>query len=237
MDELTKKNEDDFIFNLKLYYDQSMAVVNDFGGPSVYFHAQAIKEQKTNFLSDRHIEMIYATLSSWGMHRMGNTKTKMVEFEDFKQSILSHSDNLKRMLHLKMDSCTQEQYEQYIENLKEVYFHLKVSISNATIVAHSKTLAHILPNLIPPVDRQYTVKFFTQDHKDFFTKSGKDKTMNLPQGIESQFSAFKKYSCRMKALLDRCDHQLFKLDDIFNTSYPKIIDNLIMAFVKDVPKP
>lgn len=41
----------------------------------------------------------------------------------------------------------------------------------------------------------------------------------------------------MKALFDRCDHRLFRLDGIFNTSFPKIIDNLIMAFVKDVPKP
>lgn len=165
------RNEDDLISNLNYYYDRSMTVLNDFGGPSVYFHTQAVREHDANFLSDRHIEMIYATLASWGMHRMegpSRYKSENVEFEDFKQSILSHSDDLQQARRLKMDSCTQEQYEQSIESLKEVYFSLKVSISNATIVAHSKTLAHILPNLIPPIDRQYTVRFFTQDNKDFF---------------------------------------------------------------------
>jgi hypothetical protein len=86
------KNEDDLISNLKHCYDLSLAVLKEFGGPSVYFHVQSIKEQESNFLSDRHIEMIYATLASWGMHRMGDpeeTKAKMVEFVDFRKSIMA----------------------------------------------------------------------------------------------------------------------------------------------------
>lgn len=235
------KNEDDLISNLKQYYKLSLAVLKEFGGPSVYFHIQSIKEYESNFLSDRHVEMIYATLASWGMHRMGDpkdTKAKMVEFVDFKQSIESQRERLMNLTHLRMDSCTQEQYASYINTLKDVYCGLRVSISKATIVAHSKTLAHILPHLIPPIDRQYTIRFFTQDNKDFFTKSRKYRLVNLPSGIDAQFTDFKKYSCRIKALFDRCDRQLFATDKVsFNTSYPKIMDNLIMAFVKEIPKP
>lgn len=235
------KNEDDLISNLKHYYDLSLSVLKEFGGPSVYFHIQSIKEQEFNFLSDRHIEMIYATLASWGMHRMGDpeeTKAKMVEFDDFKHSIATQREKLKEFRSLGMDSCTDEQYIHYLEELKRIYYGLKVSISEATIVAHSKTLAHILPNLIPPIDRQHTIRFFTQDNEEFFTRSGKYRLVNLPKGIEAQFNDFKKYACRMKALFNRCDRQLFTINRAsFNTSYPKIMDNLIMAFVKDVPKP
>ncbi len=235
------KNENDLISNLKYYYNRSLEVLKEFGGPSVYFHIQAIREQETNFLSDRHIEMIYATLASWGMHRMGDpedTKAKMVDFSDFKQSIENSRDKLQQFYSLRMDSCTKEQYSKHIDGLKEIYKTLRVSISDATIVAHSKTLAHIIPNLVPPIDRQYTIRFFTQDNREFFTESGKYKLINLPKDIEAQFTGFKKYSCRMKALLDRCDHELFMINkETFNTSFPKIIDNLIMAFVKDVPKP
>ncbi len=185
--------------------------------------------------------MIYATLASWGMHRMGDpeeTRAKMVEFDDFKHSILRYRNELERFTSLKMGSCTAEEYEGYIDNLREIYFGLKVSISDAPIVAHSKALAHILPNLVPPIDRQYTVRFFTQDNKNFFTDGGKYRMINLPKDVAAQFNDFKKYACRMKALFDRCDRQLLSIDKTsFNTSYPKIIDNLIMAFVKDVPKP
>ncbi|MBN1364563.1 MAG: hypothetical protein JW976_07150 [Syntrophaceae bacterium] len=235
------KNEDDLIQNIKYYYERSLGVLKEFGGPSIYFHVQAIREQETSFLSDRHIEMIYATLASWGMHRMGDpeeTKAKMVEFADFKRSIIKKSEDFQKFYKLRMDSCTLDQYEKHIDSLKNIYFALKVSISDATIVAHSKTLAHILPNLIPPIDRQYTIRFFTQDNKDFFTKSGNYRLVYLPQKIDAQFDAFKKYACKMKAIFDSCDNQLFEIDkNTFNTSYPKIIDNLIMAFVKEIPKP
>lgn len=235
------RNEDDLIRNIGHYYKRSLEVMKEFGGPSIYFHVQAIKERETYFLSDRHIEMIYATLASWGMHKMGDpeiTKAKMVEFPEFKQSIIKHRDSLHQLSSLRMDSCSQEQYGKHLDDLEQIYYTLKVSISEATIVAHSKTLAHILPDLIPPIDRQYTIRFFTQENKDFFTDSGKYRLVNLPQGIVAQFLDFKKYCCRMKMLFDRCEHQLFTIDkETFNTSSPKIMDNLIMAFVKDVPKP
>lgn len=234
-------NENDLINNLKHYYNRSLVVMKEFGGPSIYFHVQSVKEQEAHFLSDRHVEMIYATLASWGMHRMGdpeNTKAKMEDFHKFKQSIVNQRKELQKFIPLRIESCTGEQYAAYLDEIKEIYHALSVSISKATIVAHSKTLAHLLPNLISPIDRQYTIRFFTQDNKDFFTKSGKYRLVNLPIGIDAQFEDFKKWSYKIKDLFDRCNHNIFEIDkDTFNTSYPKIMDNIIMAFVKDVPKP
>jgi len=235
------KNEDDLISDIEHYYDFSQSVLKEFGGPSLYFHIQSIKEQESNFLSDRHIEMIYATLASWGMHRMGDiqkTKTKMVEFINFRSSIINQKEKLKRFVSLRIDSCTDKQYASYIDGLEEIYYGLDVSVSNATIVAHSKTLAHILPDLIPPIDRQHTVRFFTQDNKDFFNEKGEYRQINLPKRKEAQFSKFKEYSRQIKSLFERCDRQRFTIDKgSFNTSYPKIIDNLIITFVKAVTKP
>lgn len=234
------KNEDYLISKIDHFYKLSLEVQKEFGGPSIYFHIQAIKAQESAFLSDRHIEMIYATLASWGLQRMGSpdeTKAKMIEFSDFRQSILKCREQFQRFYPLRMDSCTQEQYEQHIDNLEQVYRSLKVSIAKATIVAHSKTLAHILPNLIPPIDRQYTVRFFTQDYKDFFSTKGKFRPVSLPTDIDAQFIDFKNYCRRIKMLFDRSDSHLFSIDkETFNSSFPKIMDNLIMAFVKEVRK-
>ena len=230
-------NEDKLINRLGYYYDLSLRVLKEFGGPSIYFHVQAIKEQENNFLSHRHIEMIYATLASWGMHQMGDTNAKMVEFDIFKESLLAKREELKSFMTLRMDSCTAQEYAKHLSNLKSIYYGLKVSISEATIVAHSKTLAHILPNLVPPIDRQYTIRFFTQDCENFCNDDGKFRPINVPKGID-HFEAFKKFACNIKSLFDRCDCQMFNIDKAsFNTSIPKIMDNLIMAFVKDAPRP
>ena len=241
LNEETQDNVSELLSNVTHYYKVSLQVLKDFGGPSIFFHIQAIKEQKLDFLSDRHLEMIYATLASWGMHKMGNpdfTRAKLVDFSDFKNSILAYKDQLQLMTSLSMVCCDADEYSGYIDQLKAVYYNLKVSISEATIVSNSKTLAHILPNLIPPIDRQYTIRFFTQKNKNFFSNSGGFKNVSLPQGIENQFHDFKSYCCMIKGLLDKCDNTMFVIhEESFNTSYPKIMDNLIMAFVKGTSKP
>jgi hypothetical protein len=235
------RNEELLINNLNHYYQLSLAVLKEFGGPSIYFHIQSIKEQRNNFLSGRHIEMIYATLASWGMHRMGDpedTKAKMVEFDEFRKSIISNKQSLEMLLKKRWDSLSENEFREILLRLKDVYRGLRVSISESTIVAHSKTLAHLLPDLIPPIDRQYTVRFFTQDNQDFFTDSGNYRLVNLPRGKDEQFDFFCEICLKMRNIFEKCDKSMFKIDyTSFNTSYPKIIDNLVMAFVKEVKKP
>lgn len=234
------RNEDRLIERLPHYYPLSLNILNEFGGPSVHFHVRAISEQRNAFLSDSHMEMVYATLASWGMHKMGDpavTKTKMVDYASFKKAILNQEEVLRSLRASQMHSCSQDTYEKHIDSLREAYHALNVSVSEATIVAHSKTLAHILPNLVPPIDRQYTIRFFTQQNDNFFTNTGNWRMVNLPPDRQEQFRCFKEYAVRMKALLDRCDLAQFTLDgSTFNTSYPKIVDNLIMTYVKDVAK-
>ena len=135
-------------------------IVKDFGGPSLYFHQRSLEEQKKSFLQDTHLEMIYATLASWGMHRMGETKTKMVNFSDFKKSILAKQKDLESLRNQRLENVSKESVKELIVKLNEICFDLKVSVSNSRIVRNTKTLAHILPNLIPPIDRQYTIRFF-----------------------------------------------------------------------------
>ena len=234
-------NAQNLITNIGNYYNQSLEVLNEFGGPSIYFHVQCIEEQHSLFLSNRHIELIYATLASWGMHRMGDpktTKTKLHEFKDFEASIICSKNVLRELTEIEYTDIDENDYLSLIQGLKGVYSKLMVSISNATIVGHSKTLAHILPNLIPPIDRQHTIRFFTQDKSEFFYRNGKYRLVQVPNGLDAQFDLFAEICLKMKKLFEQADRKMFTLNpDTFNTSYPKIMDNLIMAFVKSVQKP
>ncbi len=243
---LNVQNTAELLARLPHYYDISVGVLQDFGGPSVHFHQQAIRAQASDFLGDRHIEMIYATLASWGMHRMGDpddTKAKMVEFPDFRSSILARRTELTALRNERFENVTPERYGEILQGLEGVYTQLRVSISDSTLVAHAKTLAHILPHLIPPIDRQYTVRFFTQDASEFYYWNKRKKKwdyrlVSLPDGNGEQFGQFVGLCGKMKAMFDRCDRTILQANGQgFNTSYPKIVDNLIMAFVKSVPAP
>lgn len=227
--------------HLNHYYNLAEEVENEFGGPSIYFHLESVKESKRNFLSKRHIEMIYATLASWGMHRMGppdQTKTKLVAFKKFHNSILSFQKEFNSLRKLKLNTISETRLENILQKeLKDIFYGLQVSISDSYLVANSKTIHHIIPNLVPPIDRQYTIRFFYYKKSQFYTKKNKFKTIPLPSDIEEQYQYFCDLlrSCKIIISNDFFNHVRIRQNS-FNTSIPKILDNLIMAFVKSTRK-
>ena len=229
------QNYDDLLENWKRYYEKSKEVYNKFGGPSVYFHLECIKECRGGiFLGNKHLELIYATLVSWGMHRMGNTNSQMVNFNTFTESITKHTDffnDLKGKSLLKLEP---KELEDCLKKLENVFTKLKVSNSkNAIIVANSKVIHHILPNLLLPIDRQYTIRFFTRIKDNWFSdKSGKYKLVSIPRK-EKQYDLFKKIVYKSYDFFKNIELREFEINqDTFNTSYPKILDNLIVAYVR-----
>jgi hypothetical protein len=215
--------ENDFLS----YYRKSCKIYKEFGGPSVYFHRECIKECNRTFLSLRHIEMIYATLVSWGLHRMGNTKTKLVEFQKFKESILKQNNQLEQLRDYDLTEISENQLEQEIkEKLEDIFFKLKVSESDSKFVSHAKTLHHLLPKLVPPMDREYTLKFFSIN---LYNHDNKKKQYDKFSIIMDKM----RYIAHQLVMQDGfSDLRKLKKDGDFNTSYTKIIDNLIITWIK-----
>jgi hypothetical protein len=60
--------------------------VKTFEGPSLYFHRKSLECADTDFT--RRLECICATLTAWGMHRMGKGGPKMLPFEEFRLSMV-----------------------------------------------------------------------------------------------------------------------------------------------------
>lgn len=125
-----------------------------FGGPSLYFHVQSLDAARKGQF-DRFAECSYAMLAAWGMHRMGSGGSKMREFHDFQSSLqkiwpLSVQLQGKRPGDLKEDdwSC-----------LTRMFCEIRCMATGTSLVGNSKVLAHLVPNLVPPVDREYTLSF------------------------------------------------------------------------------
>ena len=220
--------------NLNSYYEKSRSIPKHFGGPSIYFHRQCIKEcnNKKTFLSDRHIELIYATLASWGMHRMGNPKkmkTKLKVFSEFRKSIKAQEEKLWRLRKYDITKIGDNQLEKIINNeVKDIFFKLIVSEANSKLIAHAKTIHHLLPKLVPPMDHTYTMGFFSK---------------SVPKNEEKQYELFSKIIVEMHFLAKELAKRKkfsklrnLKKDGDFNTSYTKIIDNLIISWVKSHPQ-
>lgn len=121
-----------------------------FGAPSLYFHQRALADAAASDAA-RFTESSYAMLTAWGMHRMGRGGAKMADFEIYEASVRKTWPLLKSLNHRSASSLQDGDWDV----LKEAFFGIKAMKSSFSLVANSKVLAHAVPNLVPPVDRQY----------------------------------------------------------------------------------
>ena len=187
-----------------------------FSGPSVYFHKKVIQKiRKTEqyeklFSDDIYFDYLYATIVSWGMNTMGKNGPKMTEFDTFKQSILNNKKNLIKLSKLRLEKVELSEIK---EVLKIIFDSLKIMKSDSKLVGNSKVLHHLLPDLIVPIDRTHTLRFF-------FNNSNIN-TLEADLFLEL-FDHFQRISKAIK-------FENYELNG-FNTSIPKIIDNAIMGY-------
>lgn len=227
-----------FLMDQRRYFAGAYRQFLAFGGPCIYFHRECLRAAQREFLSDRHVETLYATLTAWGMHRMGSadtTKTKLTEWDQFRESLASGGAALSSLRHVTLLGSSEREYSESISALWPCYRALRLSVSDATVVVNSKALYHLLPDFIPPIDRQYTVRFFTQRPEDWRDAKGRFRALTLPAGLEAQFDLFRTICVDVKRLADRVDRALFdaELRD-HGVTAPKAIDNAIVNYVRIV---
>ncbi len=193
-----------------------------FSGPSLYFHQKAIQSLRSckslseAVLSDDFYDWIYATLASWGMHRMGKNNTKLRNLNEIKLSVREQISIIKDLQHLSLTDLRHSNVEQIGKIIWTLISNIRVSVAEAKIGANSKLLHHILPDLIPPIDRTYTFNFFY------------DRNMlSIPE--EDAFSEI--FQRLHKIAAANKDHITSLIDSSWNTSSTKVIDNAIVGYV------
>jgi hypothetical protein len=193
-----------------------------FRGPSLYFHKRALAT-RYDPTSLTHLEYVYATLASWGMHRMGRGGSKMRSFEILSQSVQS----LKGGIAEAQTFDFREMSESKWALLKEIFCGVKVMASGTTLVGNSKVMHHMLPNIIAPIDREYTLWFLrgnTTIRNDLETE------WLLMKEIISQF--FIPVACDTK-FYSKAEQWMKRNEDYpWDTSILKVVDNLVIGSKK-----
>ena len=137
-----------------------------FGGPSLYFHQKTIERRREHhtmaslLADDVFFDSLYATLAAWGLHRMGPSKTKLRELPEIRESIRAEAARVDELAGLTINDVSDSERSSVVDRVWSILTRLQVSQAAVQIVANSKTLHHLLPELVPPIDRQYTFRFF-----------------------------------------------------------------------------
>ncbi|MCT4507759.1 MAG: hypothetical protein N4A48_03225 [Tepidibacter sp.] len=212
---------DDILKNAKSYH-KTFYNQKTFTGPSLYFHKRALEVLNTNDL-ENSIEYVYAVLTSWGMHRMGPTGAKMIEFDVFKESIL----NIKERIQFLKQYSFKTINETVLEQIEYIFKNICVMKSNISLVGNTKVMAHFLPNLIPPVDRQYTLNYLYNKN---YIPNNIDKEWNMLKDILLNFF----YPIANDTDFLELSQSWINQPDLYpwDTSTLKTIDNIIIGSKK-----
>ena len=207
-------------------------IPEQWGGPSLYFHKVLVDEARKEpdpirrLSSDTYLERLYACLMSWGMHRFDNKNARMVGFDSFKGAVESTSAKLTAISQYRLDSLTDVDRERIVNVLGEQVDDIQVVITKWPFVANAKLLHHILPDLVPPMDRRYTLGFFIGREND----SG-----NPPSyAFKAFFRSFCETARHNSAELQTLVSNVWSMDNKtkWNTSIPKILDNAVTTAMK-----
>lgn len=153
---MTKLNPDkvqNLLQNADRYY-AAYHRADIFVGPSLYFHRRALATRHAP-ASIQHLEYVYATLSSWGMHRMGPGGSKMRAFDEFRASVEPLEEKIIKAQGFAPLTMNEDSWS----TLEEIFFALRIMASGTSLVGHSKVMHHMLPNIVPPIDREYTLRY------------------------------------------------------------------------------
>ena len=145
------------------------------------------------------------------------------------------AEDLKSFQGVQLLSSSEDDYAEAVSSLLPSYRRLRLSASGATTVVHSRALYLVLPDLIPPIDRQYTVRFFSQPPDRWRDCKGKFRPAMLPSGFDAQFRLFQSTCIKVKHLADRVDRALLEKERREHGVTPsKAIANAIANYVRIV---
>jgi hypothetical protein len=207
----------------------SFKVSDLFSGPSQYFHLKTLatltkhRSAVDAFHDDTYLDALYATLTAWGLHRMGPGNTKLRDIEEIRRNLILNTERIRALEQLRLSTVPIHETERVAERIWAVLRSLKVSRAKALLVANSKALHHVLPALVPPIDREYTLQFF------FATKSvdGREE-----EAFRVMFPHFCQLARSQKSVLEK-----YLRAGGWNSSETKVIDNAIVGYLRPPNNP
>lgn len=184
-----------------------------FDGPALYFHLAAMEDREVR----ARCECVYAMLVSWGMHRMGKGGAKMGNFDDFYRSVEMVWPEIEVLRSKRVGTMQDADWK----TLREVFLRLEVMKSESKLVGHSKVLAHLLPEIVGPIDRAYTLDYLFGSSYDITTPElGADLFIIITRDFYHVVASDEGFYEMAKGWVD-------SEADPWDSSVLKVVDNLV----------
>jgi hypothetical protein len=154
---------------------------------------------------------LYKTLQAWGI---GVRRSRLKPFNEFCAALRKREAGLALIEGCKIDDSTLN-LNQLSHDLWTLVDQLDITSNNTRIVPGTKTLHHLLPDLVVPMDRAYTQNFFRWQNPEF--------QYNQKRCFEQAFVSFGEIA--------RKTAPSHYINNRWDSSRTKVIDNALIGFV------
>lgn len=155
------------------------------------------------------MQSLYNTLQAWGI---GARASNLKPLDEFTEALQKRSSEIAEFEQLNINSMSNVAV--IAKKLERLIYKLDIVDNKSRIVAGTKALHHLLPELVVPIDRKYTQHFFGWHNPQF---------QNFPQECINQ--AYK-FFVRIASTIDLSQY----VNDGWFSSQTKVIDNAIVGF-------
>jgi len=145
---------------------------------------------------------------------MDQRKAQLEFFDTYQKNILDNCEKLKELKGISIEKILESELYEIKAKLKVLFNKLDLMISNGRIVSNSKVLHFFLPDLIMPIDNN-TLNYLKQE--------------DSVEGFLNIFEFMWKVAKEM-------DISKFVDKKKWNTSIPKVIDNIILSLERERSK-
>jgi hypothetical protein len=160
---------------------------------------------------DTFTTLLYHTLQAWGI---GQRSSIIISLEDFRSSLNDHTPELAKLGSLSLEHLQGANIATEAAILDRLINDLRVVENRARIVAGTKTLHHLLPDLVPPMDRAWTGTFFGWSTLD-------------PQNHQRELL---EQALASLAEVARAKHPSRLVGEGWKTSPTKVLDNAVIGY-------
>ncbi len=160
---------------------------------------------------DRFLHSLYQTLNAWGI---GRRASRLLPEAEFAAAVRARETEIAELENTSLEDLSLDT-EAVCQRVWKVVDELGIIQNDTRIVPGTKTLHHILPDLVAPMDRGYTQKFFQWHNPQF------------------QYDQARKFRVIFLAFVDvaRAVRPSQFVTGGWNSSLTKVIDNAVVGFV------
>lgn len=217
------------VFNTQEVFFDYVNVCNKHFRPctkSLFLYQEIINRRKKDNLPElisecgagSFLDLVYRTLIEWGMDAR---RAKLVDFGIFKDSISNHVKELEELSDYNICDLNQQNLDALFSKIVILFTNMKVMNSTCRIVGVSKALHFLLPDLIMPIDRNYTLRFYYGKPQVTFST------------IKSEINVFKRIFTDAFHLVQQLPLTQAVVDGQgWNQNVPKLIDNALIGYRK-----